>query len=112
LISAIAAGSAPGIVYAVLSFRAPDGAVCAGFQALAAARAESLYKTHLGLSRQAFGIRAPLARQRTTLKKDNRSNSRPIVNGKTLNVNNNRHLHRHSAKGYLVNGGFAMSSRF
>ena len=67
MIPAIAAGGASGIIDAVRTLQALNGVVCADVQALAAIRAKGLDKTHLGLSRQTFWIRAPLARKRAPL---------------------------------------------
>jgi hypothetical protein len=76
----------------MLSFSASNGIVCANIPALATVRTEVLNKAHLRLSRQTFGVCAPLARQRTTFKEDNGSNPRPIMNRKALNVGNDRTL--------------------
>ena len=89
MIPAIAAGCAAGIVDTVLALSMLYGVVCADVQASAAVFTEGFDKSHLRLSRKAFGIRAPLAGQRTTLEEDYGSNPGPIMNGKALNVSNN-----------------------
>ena len=67
MILAIAAGGAAGIIDVVLTLDALNGFVCTEVQALAAIFAKGFNITHLGLSRQTFGISAPLARKRTAL---------------------------------------------
>jgi hypothetical protein len=87
-----AAGFAEGIIYAVFAVRIANGAVFTNFFARTAMCAQGFDKANTGGVRQAFGIRAPPARQRAALKKDHRSNPRSIVNGKTLDIRDNRIL--------------------
>ena len=95
----------------MLAFSAANGVVGASVQALAAIRTKGFNKTHLGLSRQAFGIRAPHARHWTTLKEDYRSNPRPIMNGKTLNIGNYRTLRGNDFHHLILDRPLAVSNK-
>jgi hypothetical protein len=92
MIHAIAAGSAPRIVDSMNAFAAADGILVADFGAFAAIRAKSLNEPDLRFGGQAFGIGAPPAGERASLEKNHRPDPRPVMDGKTLDVRNNRAL--------------------
>jgi len=80
MIPAIAAGFAEGIIDAVPALCVANRVIRADVEACAAVLAKGLDKTHLRLYRKAFGIRAPLAGQRTALEKNHGANPRSVMN--------------------------------
>jgi hypothetical protein len=90
MIPAISAGNALGIIDAVHTIAQADRIVCADFGTFTAVRTERFDKPYLGLFGEAFRVRTPLTGQRTSLEEDHGSNSGPIVDGKALNIGDNR----------------------
>jgi len=85
-IQAVPAGGAKGIIDAVDAFARADGPISTAVGALAAICAEGFNETDLWLRGQAFRVRAPAAGQRAPFEEDDCSDSRAVMDGKSLDI--------------------------